>query len=170
MRHGTVLLGTLVVLAACSSVGDPDEPADRDVQATRGVLGLDLPAGWRSAPDLAEPPVVLVARGPTDDDQLIVSLVEGDDGAERQAIATSATLADSYDLACERVDDADFTDGPVLDCPDESREPWVHKVLVPIAGDGASALVLVQSRAESYDDAAAVVGPVVESFVWDRGY
>jgi hypothetical protein len=166
MRLWTLLPGTLVVLTACSVVSRPAEPADRDVQATRGLLGVDLPEGWQSAPDLAEPPVVLVARGPTADDQLVVTVVEGERGAEQQAISTSAALADSYDVVCERVD-ADFTDGPVFDCPDRTRKPWVHKVLVPVAGDGASALLLVQTRAESYDGAAAVVGPVVESFVWD---
>lgn len=167
MRHWTPLLATLVVLTACSTPSRPAEPGDRDVQATRGVLGLDLPPGWDSAPDLAELPVVLVARGPTDEDQLVVSVVEGEDGAEQQAIDTSVTLADSFDLMCTRVEDATFTNGPVFDCPEETREPWVHKVLVPIAGDGASALVLVQTRADSYDEAAAVVAPVVESFVWD---
>jgi hypothetical protein len=167
MRHLTLLLGTLVVLTACSLVSRPAGPADRDVQASGGVFGLDLPRGWTSVPDLAERPVVLVARGPTADDQLVVSLVEGERGAEQQAIATSTALADSYDIVCERRDDADFTDGPVFDCPDRTQEPWVHKVLVPVAGQGASALVLVQTRAGSYDDAAAVAGPIVESFVWD---
>ncbi|MCW2773209.1 MAG: hypothetical protein JWN91_1535 [Nocardioides sp.] len=167
MRHLTLLLGTLVVLTACSLVSQPAEPADRDVQGTRGVLGLDLPEGWRSAPDQAELPVVLVARGPTADDQLVVSVVDGERGAEQQAIATSTALADSYDIVCERLDDADFTDGPVFDCPDRTHKPWVHKLLVPVAGEGASALVLVQTRAGSYDDAAAVAGPIVESFVWD---
>jgi hypothetical protein len=167
MRHGTLFLGTLVVLTACSVVSRPPEPADRDVQASGGVLGLDLPRGWTSAPDLAEPPVVLVARGATDEDQLVVSVAEHEDGAEQQAITTSAALADSYGLACERLDDSDFTDGPVFDCPDRTRRPWVRKVLVPVAGEDTSALLLVQTRADSYDEAVALVGPIVESVVWD---
>lgn len=168
MGSWTLLLATLVAVTACSATSRPAEPADRDAQATRGVLGLDLPLGWSSAPDLAAPPVVLVARGPTDDDQLIVTVAEGADRAEQQAIATSVTLAGSYDLRCERHDDAAFADGPVFDCPDESQEPWVHKVLVPVAGDGASALVLVQTQADSYAEAVDVVEPIVTSFVWDR--
>ncbi|GAW52073.1 MULTISPECIES: hypothetical protein [unclassified Nocardioides] len=167
MRHWTLFLGTLAVLTGCTTPSGSAEPADRDVQASGGVLGLDLPRGWTSAPDLAEPPIVLVARGATDDDQLVVSIAEHEDGAEQQAITTSAALADSYDIVCERLDDSDFTDGPVFDCPDRTRKPWVHKVLVPVAGDGASALMLVQTRADSYDEAVALVGPIVESVVWD---
>jgi hypothetical protein len=162
MRHWTLFLGTLVVLTGCTTISRPAEPTDRDVQASGGV-----PRGWTSTPDLAEPPVVLVARGATDEDQLVVSIAEHEDGAEQQAITTSAALADSYDIVCERLDDSDFTDGPVFDCPDRTRKPWVHKVLVPVAGEGASALVLVQTRADSYDEAVALVGPIVESFVWD---
>jgi hypothetical protein len=158
-----LLLGALVALAACTVAAEPE---DRDVEATDGTFALDVPDGWRSAPDLTEPPVVLVAEGPVDLDRVLVSLISGEDGAEQRAIAAVVALADSYDLACERLEETAISDGPVFDCPDESRRPWVHKVFVPITGDGVSALLLVQVRADSFGEAAAVAGPMVESFVW----
>jgi hypothetical protein len=157
------LLATPATQLACSYGGDPPS---RDVEIADGAIALDLPAHWRQAPDAIEPPTVLVAEGPGPDEHLVVSLLEGDETAEQQAIESAARYTDAYGLPCRRLDDTPAWDGPLFDCPDHTRRPWMHKVLVPVRGDGVSALLLVQAGADSFDQAWGVLEPVLDSFIW----
>jgi hypothetical protein len=157
------LLTTLTMLSACSYGGD--RPS-RDVEIADGAIALDLPAGWHPAPDPIEPPNVLLAEGPGEDEHLVVSLMEGEGGAERAAMEAAVRYVEAYGLPCRRLDDNPVWDGPVFDCPDHTRRPWMHKVLIPIPGDGVSALLLVQAGAASFDEAVATVEPVFASFIW----
>lgn len=157
-----VALVLSTVLAGCAYAGDPP---DRDVETADGTIALDLPAGWGRSPDPVEPPTVLLAEG-TGDEHLVVSLFEGADTAEQRAIEAAVRYIDSYGLPCRRLDNNPIWDGPVLDCRDQTRRPWMHKVLVPIPGEGVSALLLVQAEADSWDEAVDVVKPVLDSFLW----
>lgn len=156
----SLLLLTLVLLSGCSLArGD-----SAGTEAVDGSFALDLPDGWRARPDLEAPPNLLVGEG-AGDEHLVASVLPGADGAEQRAIETVVGWIDSGRLPCRRLDDT-IADGPVFDCPDRTRRPWMHKVYVPIRGGDRSVLLLVQVEADDFDDTVAVVAPVVASFEW----
>lgn len=96
----------------------------------------------------------------------MVRIAAGEGSAEERAIEVAVGYLDAGALPCRRLEDTVIWDGPVFDCPDHTRRPWMHQVFVPIPGEGVSALLFVQARGDTFDEVAAEVGPVVASFIW----
>jgi hypothetical protein len=148
--------------------GDPGDPGAQtpvtEVTARGDALTVGVPEGWDVDESAEAGTVVLAANGP-DGGRLRVSVYDDPSGAEQTAIEESALL-NARHTVCERLDDDDTFGDPhlVFDCVKDGSSR--HRVYVVLVHDDRSALVAVELDAAGLDDAARVVGPVVDGVSW----
>ena len=174
-------LAALLLLTACGPDDGPEEDADAGdrestsdagadtrVTAKDDSLSLELPEGWEEIDRELPGAVVLAATEAGDEtQQIIVSRYDGAEAAENEAIFSATGISEQGGV-CERLDD-DTTYGEprlVFDCAFTEPEVF-RKVLVPVAGEDESAVVLVQLTVTSLDETASVVTPILESIEWE---
>jgi hypothetical protein len=169
-----LVVAAVAVLAAgltgCGSdeAAPPDESAGTpvtEVTARGDALTVGVPRGWEVDRSGEAGDVVVAADGP-DGQRLRISVYDDPSGAEQTAIEESGLLNQRHTV-CERLDGSDVVGSDphlVFDCTrDGTSRRLVYVVLVH---DDRSALVGVELDAASLDDAAGVVGPVVDSVSW----
>lgn len=172
MRTFVVTATLVLLLGACNGDDDstgasPDELAAQEATAAStttmkspdGLVSVDLPQGWTQSEDELAETVAIAAQGEDPLDQVVVTTFGSLEAAQQQAESTTAGLA-SDDIACERVE---LDDKPAFDCPEDVDGETVRRVLVALGGDGAGAVLLVQTPATTFDEAAELAGPIAGS-------
>lgn len=154
-----------------SSGADSDDSAGSQpegavVESADGSFTVELPADWETV-DVGGADVPLAAQGPVSTDQVVVSSFEQPGGAEEQALFTAVGLTKQTGQECERTD---LEGALVFDCPFDEKGTRYRKLLFPVEAEGeaegGSILLLVQTEAASFEEAARLAGPVVSSLSW----
>jgi hypothetical protein len=167
-------LALCLALAGCSGGDESAEdsgtpPGDwKTVTATDDSGSLRVPAGWTAQRGWLERPVVIAEHGADPAGTVRVSTYLDPLQAERAAIQAGEILG-NQGVLCDRIDGSEVFGRPrlVFDCPREvPGKPTQRTVLVPLSHDAGSALVLVQVDADSLEDTADLVGPVLDSWSW----
>lgn len=170
-RRGVAAVAVVAVelgLTACGSGQEFPDPGARtpvaEVTARGDVLTVGVPRGWEVDRSAEAGRVVVAAEG-EDGERLRVSVYDEPVGAEQAAIEESSLLNRRHTV-CERLDDDETLGDPhlVFDCSKDGSDR--RRVYVVLVHDDRSALVGVELDAASLDDAARVVGPVVDSLSW----
>ncbi len=145
--------------AADTAAEDTATASTTPVSSPDGLVTVDLPEGWTESEDELAETVAIAAQGTDPLDQVVVTTFGSLEAAEQQAESTTAGLA-SDDIACERVE---LAGNAAFDCPEDVDGETVRRVLVPLGGDGAGAVLLVQTPAATFDEAAEIAGPIASS-------
>lgn len=163
-----LLLVTVLLAGGCSSreESEPEAPT-KAVAATDGSFEVAVPEGWTTmGPSLAGD-VVVAERDPGGRTRLVASHEDGEVGAEQRAITAAGRLSGDG-VFCERLDGDETFGEPhlVFDCP---LGEGLRQLLVPMVGEGESALLGIRVGGETLADTAEVVGPILRSFAWTDG-
>jgi hypothetical protein len=167
VRRHLVLLAVAAVatLAACGGSDSASKHTTHagSLTASDHSFSLKAPKGWNRLPKVEQPPIVLVAQGSNQVEQLIVDAFAGKDEAESNATYTVAGLSGSG-AQCKRTK---LESKLVFDCGGTYQGAAYRKLFFPIAHGDRSYLVLVQVPAKTLAEAAKVAAPIVQSMMFE---